>query len=99
ERKAGPLASLVAPPYDVITPDRRERYLARSPYNVVHLTLPADAADAARAWRAWLDEGVLVRDDEPTLWWLAQDYVGPDGVARTREGLVVALHVEPYSAR
>ena len=31
-------------------------------------------------------------------WWLEQDYVGPDGVARTRGGLVCALRVEPYSA-
>ena len=38
------------------------------------------------------------RRRSPALWWLAQDYVGPDGVARTRDGLVCALHVEPYSA-
>ena len=37
---AGPLADLVAPPYDVITPELRADYLARSPHNIVHLTLP-----------------------------------------------------------
>ena len=42
ESKAGPLQQLVAPPYDVISPEQREDYLARSPYNVVHLTLPDD---------------------------------------------------------
>jgi hypothetical protein len=41
---------------------------------------------------------VVASDDEPALWWLVQDYVGPDGVARSRHGLVGALHVEPYSA-
>ena len=30
---------------------------------------------------------MLVRDDEPACWWLAQDYVGPDGVERTPRGL------------
>ena len=50
ERRAGPLQSLVAPPYDVITPDEREMYLARSPHNVVRLTLPESAEDAARRW-------------------------------------------------
>jgi uncharacterized protein (DUF1015 family) len=96
ERRAGPLASLVAPPYDVISLEDRERYLTRSPYNVVHLTLPDDEGDAARELAEWRDEGVLVRDEEPALWWLAQDYVGPDGVARRRDGLVCALRVEPY---
>jgi uncharacterized protein (DUF1015 family) len=98
ERKAGPLASLVAPPYDVISPEDRERYLVRSPYNVVHLSLPDDEAEAARELAEWCEEGVLVRDEEPAFWWLAQDYVGPDGVARRRDGLVVALRVEPYES-
>ena len=99
ESRAGPLASLIAPPYDVIGAEERDRFLAESPYNVVHLTLPDDAADAARLWADWQAEGVLARDDEPALRWLRQDYVGPDGVDRTRDGLVAALRVEPYSAR
>jgi uncharacterized protein (DUF1015 family) len=97
ERQAGPLARNVAPPYDVLGPEERARFLARSPFNVVHLTLPDDEADAARLWTTWLDEGVLARDEEPAAWWLSQEYVGPDGIRRTREGLVCALRVEPYS--
>ena len=98
EHRAGPLDSLVAPPYDVLGPEERARYLAASPYNVVHLTLPDDVDRAASLWRDWQSDGVLVRDGEPATWWLEQKYVGPDGVRRTREGLVCALHVEPYSA-
>ena len=48
ESKAGPLASLVAPPYDVIGSEERLEYLERSPYNVVHLTLPDAEEQAAR---------------------------------------------------
>src|SRR5262245_4529712 len=99
ERNAGPLDRLIAPPYDVLGPEAREHYLAESPYNVVHLTLPDDEEPAAGLWHDWLAGGVLARDEEPALWWLEQDYVGPDGVERTRGGLVCALHVEPYSAR
>jgi uncharacterized protein (DUF1015 family) len=96
ERWAGPLEALIAPPYDVISAEERERYAARSPYNVVHLTLPNDESEAARTLAEWEQEGVLARDEEPSLWWLAQDYTGPDGVARRRDGLVAALRVEPY---
>src|SRR5881227_2780067 len=93
------LEAVVAPPYDVISEEERAGYLARSPYNVVHLTLPDSEEQAARDLAAWQDEGVLVRDPEPSYWWLAQDYVGPDGVARRREGFIASLHAEPYESR
>jgi uncharacterized protein (DUF1015 family) len=95
--RAGPLEDLVAPPYDVIGPTEREEYLARSPYNVVHLTLPDDEEEAGRDLRSWRESGVLATE-EPAFWALSQDYVGPDGVARTRAGAVVSLKVEPYAS-
>lgn len=95
---AGPLEQLVAPPYDVITPERRLEYLARSPHNVVHLTLPESEEHAATLLREWRDEQILVRD-ESSAWALSQSYTGPDGVSRTRNGLVASLRVEPYDKR
>ena len=94
--KAGPLDQLVAPPYDVISPAEREAYLALSPYNVVHLTLPETEEQAARELADWRAQGVLSRDQEPGVWVLSQDYTGPDGVRRTRSGLVASLRAEPY---
>lgn len=99
EEQAGPLAALVAPPYDVIAPGERAEYLARSPYNVVHLTLPESEDEAGRLWREWQEAGVLVREETPAVWELEQEYVGPDGVARTRRGIVASLRVEPYEKR
>jgi uncharacterized protein (DUF1015 family) len=96
---ADDLAPLVAPPYDVISDGERQEYLARDPHNIVHLTLPDSEEQAARDLRGWEEEGVLVRDAEPAYWWLSQDYVGPDGVARTREGFVAALRAQPYEDR
>ena len=96
EAEAGPLQELVAPPYDVISPEERANYLARSPYNVVHLTLPDDEQQAARDLVDWRRRGVLAREGEPSFWLLSQDYTGPDGVARRRSGLVASLRAEPY---
>ncbi len=97
--QAGALDALVAPPYDVLSPEEREQYASRSPHNVVHLTLPDDEVEAGGLWRDWRGDGTLVDEDEPGYWWLSQDYVGPDGVARTREGLVASLRAEPYEER
>ena len=93
--RAGRLEDLVAPPYDVIGPEERDEYLARSPYNVVHLTLPDSEEEAGEALRSWSAEGVL-ETEASAFWALSQDYVGPDGVARRRTGLVASLRVEPY---
>jgi uncharacterized protein (DUF1015 family) len=99
EAGAGPLADLVAPPYDVISPEQRQELLARSPYNVVHLTLPDSEEQAARVLADWRARGVLALDEEPAAWALSQTYSGPDGIERTRSGLVVSLRAEPYETR
>jgi uncharacterized protein (DUF1015 family) len=99
EAVAGPLADLVAPPYDVISPGERKEYRHRSPHNVVRLTLPDSEEEAAGDLANWRETGVLVEEQEPSYWWLSQQYVGPDGVERTREGFVAALRVEPYENR
>src|SRR5438067_13460321 len=96
EGTAGPLESLDSPPYDGISDDDRREYLARSLYNVVHLTLPESEEQAARDLREWRDSGVLVRDGDPAWWALSQSYVGPDGVERTRNGYVVSVRIERY---
>ncbi len=93
---AGPAADLVAPPYDAVAPDERDRLLAQSPYNVLHLTLPESEDEARRLYAEWLARGILEREEEPASWLLVEDYVGPDGVRRDRRGVVVSLAAEPY---
>ena len=88
---------MTAPPYDVIDDDALAAFRARDPHNVAHLTLEPDADVAGERLREWLADGVLVRDETPAVWWLEQDFVGPDGVARSRRGIVASLRAEPYS--
>jgi len=92
---AGSLGDLVAPPYDVISDGDRLTYLARSPYNVVHLTLPDSDEQAARDLAGWRGSGVIIEQPD-RYWWIAQEYTGPDGIVRTREGFAAAVPVTPY---
>ena len=43
--------------------------------------------------------GVLSRDERPAVWQMEEEFVGPDGVARKRRGLVARVRLEPYGAR
>ena len=100
---AGPLEDLIAPPYDVIDAALRAQLVARSPRNVVEIDLPEPPPGggdryeyAATTMREWLDEGVLVRENEPAMWALRQEYTGPDGSPRTRMGFFARVRVEDY---
>ena len=95
-RYARPTAGVTAPPYDVIDDGSLAALRGRDPHNVVHLTLEPDGEVAGRRYREWVAAGVLVREDDEAVWWVEQESVGPDGVARRRDGIVASLRVEPY---
>jgi uncharacterized protein (DUF1015 family) len=98
----GSLDAVAAPPYDVIDAELRAELAARSPFNVVEVDLP-DAGDggdpylhAQTTFEAWQQQGIVVRDREPALWVLTQDYTGPDGNAYTRHGFFARVRVTDY---
>jgi uncharacterized protein (DUF1015 family) len=99
---AGPLQHLAAPPYDVIDPEQRAELAARAPHNVVAIDLPEDPGGgdiyehAATLLERWQAEGAVVRDGEPALWAIVQDYTGPDGRKLTRNGFFARVRVEDY---
>jgi uncharacterized protein (DUF1015 family) len=99
-----PLQDVVCPPYDVISKAEAHGYRARSPYNAVRLHMPLEDdespgqdryAHAATEFTRWQREGVLLRDESPSLYVLEQQFRGPDGVSRTRRGFIGRLRLEP----
>src|SRR5262245_57865499 len=66
--------TLVAPPYDQINAELRDRLHARSPRHLARLTTPLAGDDpdpyreAARLHAAWLGDGTLVVDPRPALY-------------------------------
>lgn len=96
--KAGPLDDLVAPPHDVITPEKKARLLAASPYNAVRLVRPDEPDEAAGMLADWRETGILVRDEAPAVWALEEEFAGPDGLTRTRRGLAARVRLEPYES-
>jgi uncharacterized protein (DUF1015 family) len=97
--KTDGLQHVVAPPYDVIDAEQRAELAARSPYNVVRIDLPEGAdpyAHAAAQLARWRADGIVVRDPQPAIWALEQDYTGPDGQRRARSGFLARVRVTNY---
>ena len=94
------LSELIAPPYDVVTPEARQALAARSPHNIVHLTLPEGSPDrykaAARALAQWRAADVLERDVEAAVYVVQQEFLTPAGRAYVRTGVIGGLLAEGY---
>lgn len=104
---AGPLEALVAPPYDVLSAAERDEYAARSPHNVVHLTLPEQLSDdrskfvkyarASARLEEWRREGQLTPEGAPSLYRYRQTFTIPGCDERfERLALITLIRVEPY---
>jgi len=94
---AGPLADLIAPPYDVIDEPERARLAASSPANAIHLELPRGERPyetAAALLSRWQKDGWLAVDREPGVLLYAQTFATERGSAE-RWGVLVALQLEP----
>jgi uncharacterized protein (DUF1015 family) len=106
--KAGRLADLLTQPYDKITAEMQQAYLARSPYNLVRIELgparPGDNATnnvytrAAGYLRDWIGRGILARDAEAAFYPYFQEFVHPEtGERLTRKGFIGLGPVVDYS--
>jgi uncharacterized protein (DUF1015 family) len=106
QEQVADLSLVVAPPYDVIGPERHRQLLARDPRNVVRLDLPEEAAGdppderyrrAARTIAAWRMDGTLHRDPRPALYPYEQVYRIPNtDRTATRRGLFARVVLEPF---
>ncbi|HOT36257.1 MAG TPA: DUF1015 domain-containing protein [Candidatus Latescibacteria bacterium] len=97
--KVGALQTVVAPPYDVISPEGRAQLLSKNLFNVVRIDLPIGDGDAkyryaGSLWRRWRESGVLVRDPAPALYFLEERYVTPSGRPSARRGFIGELVLE-----
>jgi uncharacterized protein (DUF1015 family) len=106
--RIGAAGSVMAPPYDVISPEMQEKLYQRSPYNVVRLILgktsenDSDADNrysrAAADFQAWQKEGVLERDKVPSIYLYDQEYTLEDGSRVVRKGFMALTRLEDFSS-
>ncbi len=103
QKKIRDLASVVAPPYDVIPPDMQDDLYRANPYNVVRLILGNirkgdDSKDnrytrARNFFNSWLKKSVLIRDDKETLYIYSQSYK-EGGEVIDRIGLFALMEID-----
>jgi uncharacterized protein (DUF1015 family) len=96
--RAGRLAELIAPPYDLIDEAGQEQLYARNPNNIVRLELNRDPdpyASAAATFARWIADGTL-RRLQPAVFLYTQKFE-LDGQKFIRNGWVVHIRLEEFA--
>ena len=100
-------SEVLTQPYDKITPEMRERYLQRSPYNLIRIELgkeePGDSDQRNKYTRArdlyqsWRNDGILRRAKQPALYYLEQEFAALDGSGtKIRTGLIACVRLHRW---
>ena len=100
------LHKIVTPPYDVISPQMRQKFEGCHVNNMVNLVLPLDEPNdktgqsryenGANAYFKWLKQGVLQKAQTPCLYCLKTTFLDQDGSEVTRSGVMAAVKLEPF---
>ena len=106
--RIGKIDDVVTPPYDVVTEKSVESYASKTPYSMIRLDItknpgPSESGDAryneaASLFRQWLAEGVLIRDQQDSLYLYEIEYLHPPtGRKRVRKGFVCLVGLAEFS--
>ncbi|HEY5822688.1 MAG TPA: DUF1015 domain-containing protein [Propionibacteriaceae bacterium] len=91
------LGEVIAPPYDVLSDTDVDGLEARSPHNIVRVDVPRGDdrryETSASILRGWLDEGVLVRESDPSFTIYRMRFIDAGGRARDIAGVLGGLEV------
>ena len=93
------LDSVLAPPYDVISPEERAALVSRSAHNCVRIELAADEDGrdrfevAAGLWQTWRSEGVLRTDTADAFYVSRMSFTEESGLTRSTTGVIGALEL------
>jgi uncharacterized protein (DUF1015 family) len=95
--------SVVAPPYDIVTPELRDELYKRSPFNIIRIDFGKDEADdnehinrytrASSMLSDWLRQGILYEDPEPSFYCYEIQYTSNNN-KKTLKGLIGAVRLE-----
>lgn len=104
----GDLASVICPPYDVISPEEQKAYYERSEYNIVRLEhgmeFPSDTENDNKHTRAratfnqWLHDRVLVVNHVPSFY-IHEHSFTYQNIRKRRLGLIACVRLEPWEKR
>ena len=100
QKKIRDLAKVIAPPYDVISPEEHEKLYRKSPYNFVRLDLsqePDAYSAVARLLEEWQTQGIFQRDEAPAIYYLTHEFSLKSGERKNRHGFFALTPLQDFA--
>ena len=105
--KAGAIADLVCPPYDIISHEQQQALYRKSPHNVIRLEYglesPGDTETDNRYTRAaalldeWFKSGILKQGSQPAIYIYEMEF-GSGRKHRKLRGFICMVRIEDYDS-
>jgi len=101
------ISTVLAPPYDVISPEKQQKLYEKSPFNSVRLILnkkgPEDTDQnnaytrARDTFQEWQKQGILMQEQEPCFYVYRQTFKDPlTRATKNRFALLGCVRLEPF---
>lgn len=101
----GDMASVICPPYDVISPEEQRAYYEKSEYNAIRIehgiVLPEDTktndkhSRASTIFNQWLKDRILTLDHVPSLY-IHEHTFTYQNIRKRRLGFIACVRLEPW---
>ncbi len=102
--KVNDLASVISPPYDIISDGLKEKLKKFNDFNIVNLILP-DASgsldpyeNASSILDKWMDEKILIKDEKKNIYIFEEKYM-QDNMLKSIIGIIGLIKIEDYESK
>lgn len=95
---AGDVSKNVCPPYDIISDEEREGYIAQSQNNIIRLEKPVGEyayENAKKLYLEWSDKGIIATDDEKGIYVYEEEFEAY-GRPYKIKGIFVRVRLEEF---
>lgn len=93
------LEKVIAPPYDVISPDEQNNYYDKDPKNIIRLILAREEdrySASKKYFQDWQLDQSLVRETDEAIYPLEQSFISNDGTVDNRKGFIALIKIEEF---
>ncbi|MBF0539563.1 MAG: DUF1015 domain-containing protein [Nitrospirae bacterium] len=99
------MEDVIAPPYDIITPERQDALYLKSPFNIARVECGKEFTDdtdmcnkyfrASESLKDWLKDGVIKFEERPAFYLYETDY-SIEGKQMVMRGIFAAVRLVPH---
>lgn len=100
-QKAGDISTLVCPPYDIVSDEKRAELIDSNPYNMIRLELPKGEEpykEAKSLLDEWIEKEIMIQDEDEGIYIYEEEFKDAvdHGEVKKLKGIICRVKVEDF---